>query len=224
MSCRCIKLASRSAIESLSSANCGSSASSGALPTSPLGCEVRREDREEGRSGVVGRETGERERVRDGNRGREVARGSDISRSCVDSPESIVTGAGLEKRCQRRCVVSVDASNGKRGRVCKQMTSAPRSPRRRRLTTPYHLVLTSHSPFGESVLWPVGSRPNLEPGSKMAASATTSIGSSIPIHHTPVYGPQCIRTASSLRCRPKSPRGCRFPLVPEHLLAVHPAL
>lgn len=57
-----MKLASRSAIESESSANAGSRASSGvsdAPPKLPLP-ESRREDREEGRRGVVGRERGRR--------------------------------------------------------------------------------------------------------------------------------------------------------------------
>ena len=59
-----MKLASRSAIESVSSANCASSESSGNLPLCEewyaLFCELRREEREEGRKGVVGREMGER--------------------------------------------------------------------------------------------------------------------------------------------------------------------
>lgn len=63
MSCRCIKLASRSAIESLSSANPGSSASSGKAEVAVdwPGVKVwlsRREVWEEGRSGVEGREGG----------------------------------------------------------------------------------------------------------------------------------------------------------------------
>lgn len=60
---------------SASSANCGSSASRGEAPPSPavplapavcVDVDARKEDREEGRSGVVGRDSGagERERVR----------------------------------------------------------------------------------------------------------------------------------------------------------------
>lgn len=51
-------------MESVSSANCASSASSGKPPLCeawyPLFCELRRDEREEGRRGVVGREMGER--------------------------------------------------------------------------------------------------------------------------------------------------------------------
>lgn len=61
-SCRCIRLASRSAMPSASSANAGSSAASGA----PASCC---EAREGGRSGVVGREGG---RVREAERRCEV--------------------------------------------------------------------------------------------------------------------------------------------------------
>lgn len=59
-----MKLASRSAIESASSANCGSNAliagSSypAALRLLPYPCELRMDDLELGRSGVVGREVG----------------------------------------------------------------------------------------------------------------------------------------------------------------------
>ena len=73
-----MKLASRSAIESVSSANCGSSASSGISPLCEewyaLFCELRREEREEGRRGVVGREMGERcgRRLREFDRGAEA--------------------------------------------------------------------------------------------------------------------------------------------------------
>jgi hypothetical protein len=70
MSCKCMKLASRSARLSLSSANWGSRASR-AVEAEGLvewvyeaDWELRREEREEGRRGVVGREMGERERGR----------------------------------------------------------------------------------------------------------------------------------------------------------------
>jgi hypothetical protein len=59
---RCIKLASRSAIESASSANAGSNDSRG-TPKAPPKLDLpesRREDREDGRRGVVGREVGRR--------------------------------------------------------------------------------------------------------------------------------------------------------------------
>jgi hypothetical protein len=65
-----MKLASRSAKLSESSANCGSSESSALEEVEgPVLCawedwELRSEDREEGRRGVVGREMGERERGR----------------------------------------------------------------------------------------------------------------------------------------------------------------
>ena len=64
MSCMCIKLASKSAIESLSSANAGSKASSGkaeVLTPKRPGVNVwlsRRLVRDEGRSGVEGRDGG----------------------------------------------------------------------------------------------------------------------------------------------------------------------
>ena len=60
ISCKCIKFASKSAIESDNSAKAGSKASMGASdvpPTLDLP-DSRKEDREEGRSGVVGREMG----------------------------------------------------------------------------------------------------------------------------------------------------------------------
>jgi hypothetical protein len=63
-----MKFASRSAIESLSSANCGSSASRAKAGAMPLLCDPRNDDLEEGRRGVVGRETGERDRARNGSR------------------------------------------------------------------------------------------------------------------------------------------------------------
>lgn len=63
-----MKFASRSAIESLSSANCGSSASRAKAGPIPLLCNPRKDDLEEGRSGVVGRDTGERDRARSGSR------------------------------------------------------------------------------------------------------------------------------------------------------------
>lgn len=75
ISCRCMKLASRSAIESLSSANCGSRASRARAGTTPLLCDPRNDDLEEGRRGVVGRDTGERDRGRTGRRLREAERG-----------------------------------------------------------------------------------------------------------------------------------------------------
>ena len=58
INCRCMKFASKSAMLSLSSANAGSKSSSGWLaPTRPeFECEERREEREVGRKGVVGRE------------------------------------------------------------------------------------------------------------------------------------------------------------------------
>jgi hypothetical protein len=60
ISCRCIKLASRSAMESDSSANAGSNASSGASDAPPMldFPDSRKEEREEGRNGVVGRDVG----------------------------------------------------------------------------------------------------------------------------------------------------------------------
>ncbi len=62
INCKCIKLASRSAIESDSSAKAGSKDSSGAFDAPPMLDlpESRRDDREEGRRGVVGREVGRR--------------------------------------------------------------------------------------------------------------------------------------------------------------------
>lgn len=63
-----MKFASRSAIESLSSANWSLKESSAVGPSKPLVCELRKEDREEGRSGVVGRDTGERDLARDNGR------------------------------------------------------------------------------------------------------------------------------------------------------------
>lgn len=76
ISCRCIKFASRSAIESVNSANCGSNASSGKAPDCEelcaLFCELRRDERDDGRRGVVGREIGER----CGGRLRELDRGA----------------------------------------------------------------------------------------------------------------------------------------------------
>ena len=74
-----MKLASRSAIESLSSANCGSSASRAKAGAIPLLCDPRKEDLEDGRRGVVGRETGERDRARSGRRFCEAERGCSIS-------------------------------------------------------------------------------------------------------------------------------------------------
>jgi hypothetical protein len=67
MICKCMRLASRSAIESPSSANSGSYASSGVsseLDEAWRGLDFledsRSEEREEGRKGVVGRERGRR--------------------------------------------------------------------------------------------------------------------------------------------------------------------
>lgn len=70
ISCKCIKLASRSAMPSANSANAGSSASSGDASVFPrVGvCEERRELRDGGRSGVVGRAGGVCERVLDDER------------------------------------------------------------------------------------------------------------------------------------------------------------
>jgi hypothetical protein len=59
MICRCMKLASRSAIESDSSANSGSKTSRGRGPLLDLP-DSRREEREDARRGVVGRESGRR--------------------------------------------------------------------------------------------------------------------------------------------------------------------
>lgn len=60
MSCRCMKFASRSAMLSESSAKAGSKEESGEEVLYGLGVEgpERREVRDEGRSGVVGREGG----------------------------------------------------------------------------------------------------------------------------------------------------------------------
>ena len=73
-----MKLASRSAMESLSSANWSLNESSTVGPSNPLDCEFRKDDREEGRRGVVGRDTGERDRVRDIGRVWEAERCCDI--------------------------------------------------------------------------------------------------------------------------------------------------
>ena len=70
-----MKFASRSAIESLSSANCGSSASRAKAGATPLLCDPRKDDLEDGRRGVVGRETGDRERARSGSRLCDAERG-----------------------------------------------------------------------------------------------------------------------------------------------------
>lgn len=77
-----MKLASRSAMESLNSANCGSRASSAVATPVPLLCELRSDDLDEGRNGVVGREIGDRERVRPG------ARLCDVERTCAISFEN----------------------------------------------------------------------------------------------------------------------------------------
>jgi len=60
INCRCIKLASKSAIESDSSAKAGSKLSRGSSDAPPVLDlpDSRRDDLEEGRKGVVGRETG----------------------------------------------------------------------------------------------------------------------------------------------------------------------
>jgi len=60
INCRCIKFASKSAIESDNSAKAGSKASRGASDAPPMLAlpDSRKEDREEGRKGVVGRERG----------------------------------------------------------------------------------------------------------------------------------------------------------------------
>ena len=65
-----MKLASRSAIPSANSANTGSSASIGDVPVAPcVGvCAERREFRDGGRNGVVGRGGGVCERVLDEER------------------------------------------------------------------------------------------------------------------------------------------------------------
>ena len=71
-----MKFASRSAMLSASSASCGSRASRGVTVLMLVEWagfaeeeEARKEVRLEGRRGVVGREIGERERVREGARG-----------------------------------------------------------------------------------------------------------------------------------------------------------
>jgi hypothetical protein len=60
INCRCIKFASKSAIESESSAKAGSNASMGAsdIPPTLDFPDSRNDDREDGRRGVVGREMG----------------------------------------------------------------------------------------------------------------------------------------------------------------------
>ena len=60
INCKCIKFASKSAIESENSANSGSKTSRGTALEFPVLAlpDSRRDDREEGRSGVVGRERG----------------------------------------------------------------------------------------------------------------------------------------------------------------------
>ena len=63
-----MKFASRSAIESPSSANWSLNESRAFGLPKPLVCELRKDEREEGRSGVVGRETGERDLARDNGR------------------------------------------------------------------------------------------------------------------------------------------------------------
>jgi hypothetical protein len=61
INCKCIKFASRSAIESDNSANAGSKVSKGVSDTLVLAlADSRKDDREEGRKGVVGRDTGPR--------------------------------------------------------------------------------------------------------------------------------------------------------------------
>jgi hypothetical protein len=92
MSCRCMKLASRSAIESLSSANWGSRASRAKAGAIPLLCDPRKDDLEEGLRGVVGRDTGERDRGRSGRRLREVDRGCSMFENAREevSPAQII--------------------------------------------------------------------------------------------------------------------------------------
>jgi hypothetical protein len=60
INCKCIKLASKSAIESDNSANAGSKASRGASDAPPMLAfpDSRKDDLDEGRKGVVGRERG----------------------------------------------------------------------------------------------------------------------------------------------------------------------
>lgn len=57
ISWKCIRFASRSAMASDSSPNCGSKASSGNGAWLLALAESRKDDREEGRNGVVGRDT-----------------------------------------------------------------------------------------------------------------------------------------------------------------------
>ena len=78
---RCIRFASRSAIESLNSANCGSKASRGDGPVKSLLCDALNEDREDARSGVVGRETGDRDLTLPAGRVCDIALPCDIVRS-----------------------------------------------------------------------------------------------------------------------------------------------
>ncbi|KAH6989451.1 hypothetical protein BKA56DRAFT_575809 [Ilyonectria sp. MPI-CAGE-AT-0026] len=63
MTWKCIMLTSRSAMASDSSAKAGSNAfrGNGASPSPALRAESRKEERDEGRSGVVGRDVRERE-------------------------------------------------------------------------------------------------------------------------------------------------------------------
>ncbi|KAH8670473.1 hypothetical protein BGZ61DRAFT_459437 [Ilyonectria robusta] len=63
MTWKCIMLTSRSAMASESSAKAGSNAfrGNGASPSPALRAESRKEERDEGRSGVVGRDVRERE-------------------------------------------------------------------------------------------------------------------------------------------------------------------
>ena len=73
-----MKFTSKSAIESPSSANWSLKASRAVGPSKPLVCELRKDVRDEGRSGVVGRETGDRDRARDNGRVWEAARWCDM--------------------------------------------------------------------------------------------------------------------------------------------------
>lgn len=62
MTCKCMKFASKSAIESESSANAGSKTSKGTEDAPVLErADTPREEREEGRRGVVGRDMGPRD-------------------------------------------------------------------------------------------------------------------------------------------------------------------
>lgn len=90
-----MKFASRSAIESLSSANCGSSASSAKAGATPLLCDPRKDDLEDGRSGVVGRETGDRDRARSGSLLCDAERGCSIL-SPVSETKNIVAGRTVQ--------------------------------------------------------------------------------------------------------------------------------